>query len=113
MVQALVRYLPLYLALIGLASLMWHRPITLTICYVAISALVLWRFHRRGDFIYFAVPFFMGPLGELAPVWFKAWTYSQPLVLIPLWLPFAWGLAGLFMRRISDAFLESMTAPAA
>ncbi|MEE8526698.1 MAG: hypothetical protein V3T72_22400 [Thermoanaerobaculia bacterium] len=112
MLLALLKYFPIYIAAIGLAGLMWQRPVTLTLCYVVITALILWRYHRRGDLIYFVVPFFMGPLGELLPVRLGAWEYSKPLALIPLWLPFAWGLAGLFMRRVSDICEEFLDARA-
>lgn len=109
----LLRYLPLYIACIAFAGLLWQRPVVLCLVYVSISALVLWKYHCKGDLIYFFVPFFMGPLGELLPVALGSWTYAKPLWMIPLWLPFVWGLAGLFMRRTSVAFEEYLAVPAA
>ena len=112
MLLRLLRYLPIYVACIGLAGLFWQRPLVLTILYIAVSVVVLTRYRSRGDLIYYFVPFFMGPLGELLPVGLGAWTYAEPLVMIPLWLPFVWGLAGLFMRRTS-AVIEEHFAPGA
>lgn len=110
MVAKLFWYLPIYVACIGFAGVLWQRPVALTLCYVAISVLLLAKFHAKGDLIYFFVPFFMGPLGELLPVGLGAWTYSKPLVMVPVWLPFVWGIAGLYMRRTSQAIEEAMTA---
>ena len=104
------RYVPIYIACIGLAGLLWQRPVLLAICYIAISAVILTFYHSKGDLIYFFVPFFLGPLGEMVPIAFGAWTYSKPLVLVPLWLPFVWGLAGLFMRRTSTAIEQLLVA---
>ncbi len=110
MLTKLFWYLPIYIACIGCAGLMWQRPIVLTVCYVAISVLLLTKYHTRGDLVYFFVPFFMGPLGELLPVAFGAWTYSKPLFVIPLWLPFVWGVAGLYMRRTSQVLERAAAA---
>ncbi|MEM7354198.1 MAG: hypothetical protein AAF657_25565 [Acidobacteriota bacterium] len=105
----LLKYLPIYITCIALAGLLWQRPLGLLCLYVAISVLILWKFHAKGDLIYYFVPFFMGPLGELLPVALGAWTYSKPLWMIPMWLPFVWGLAGLFMRRTSVVLEQHFT----
>ena len=107
MLKKLICYLPLYIICIGSAGLLWERPVLLTSLYVVVSAFLLTRYHSKGDLIYFFVPFFMGPLGELLPVGMGAWTYSEPLMMIPLWLPFVWGIAGLYMRRTSQAIEEA------
>jgi len=98
-------YLPVYLAAIGLAAVLWTRPILLTAIYVALSAALLSRWHTKGDLAFYFVPLVLGPAGELLPILGGAWSYSRPQALIPLWLPFAWGMAGLFMKKTAEGLL--------
>lgn len=97
-----VAYGPVYILCIAPAALLWHRPLLLTWLYVAACiGILLWR-HSRSDLVYFFVPFFMGPAGEYFAVRSGAWTYTGETVL-PIWLPFVWGLAGIFMKNVSEA----------
>jgi len=98
--------LGLYAICIALAGLLWHRPVLLTICYVAISTVALMKWHTKGDLLFYFVTFVLGPAGESAAIYFGAWTYSKPLFLIPLWLPFLWGICALFMKNISETLLK-------
>jgi hypothetical protein len=97
-----IAYLPIYLLCIAPAALLWQRPVALTVVYgIAAAGLLLWR-HSRSDLVYFFVPFFCGPAGEFFAVHQGAWTYGGDSV-IPIWLPFTWGIAGLFMKNVSQA----------
>jgi uncharacterized membrane protein YoaT (DUF817 family) len=98
---AVLRLTLIYLATVGLAGLLWRQPLVLTLCYVVLSALILWTWHSRGDLIFYVVPFVLGPLAEIVAVALGAWSYSQTAWLIPPWLPFAWGIAVLFVYRIA------------
>lgn len=102
-VLAAARYLPLYLACAALAGLLWRRPVVLTLCYAALSAGLLLRWHSRRDLVYYFVPFVLGPAGEALAVSLGAWAYPPPARFLPLWLPFAWGIAMLFMHRVAEA----------
>ncbi len=103
--------LGLYVLCIVLAGLLWHKPVVLTICYVAISAVAVTRWHTRSDLLFYLVTFVLGPIGESVAVYLGAWKYSKPLFLIPLWLPFLWGICALFMKNISETLLKRRGKP--
>jgi hypothetical protein len=102
-----IAYLAIYALTIGLASLLWPRPVTLTLTYGLLSALLLWRWHAFSDLLYFALPAILGPMGEFVAVGFGAWEYSLPLLNIPVWLPLAWGISGLCLKKIADLLMEA------
>ena len=62
-----------------------------------------------------AVGFVFGPLAEGLAIQTGAWAYASPSVLgIPLWLPFVWGNAALFIQNSADfgkAIFAKDTAP--
>ena len=111
--QRLALYLSIYALTIMLASLLWRRPAALTLAYVLLSILLLWRWHSRSEVAYFTLAAFLGPLGEFVAVSFGAWEYSLPWVNIPIWLPFAYGLSGLSLHKIASLLLQikSSSAP--
>lgn len=46
--------------------------------------------------------FILGPLAEAFAIYFGAWTYSNPVIIgIPLYLPFVWGSAGVFISNLA------------
>ncbi len=103
------KYLPIYVVCIAPVVLLWQRPVTLTLVYIVASAgVLLWR-RKSTDLIYFFVPCVLGPVGEFFAVRAGAWKYAGEH-LIPLWLPFAWGLAGLAMMNISEVLLKAQDA---
>lgn len=54
----------------------------------------------------------LGPTAEIVAVHYGAWTYHTPDFLgIPLWLPVAWGLAALLIKRISEGVVEIGRCP--
>lgn len=99
-------YLPYYAICIALASTLWRDPTFLLCGYIALSALMLWRWHTIQDLIFFVVPLILGPLGEAIAIYSGAWHYAKPLRLIPIWLPLAWGCAALYMKKTADAVTE-------
>lgn len=101
-----VSYLPYYAACIALASTLWRDPFFLLCTYLVLSAAMLWRWHAIQDIIFFAVPFVLGPVGEAVAIYNGAWHYTKPLLLIPMWLPFAWGCAALYMKKTADVLAE-------
>lgn len=108
-----VSYLPIYVVCIAPAALLWNQPVVLALVYAVTSVLLLaWR-HSTTDLVYFFVPFFLGPAGEIFAVRGGAWEYSAHTSTLPIWLPFVWGIAGLFMKNVSAALagsdLESMS----
>jgi hypothetical protein len=97
----------IYVLCILLVSLLWHRPIILFFCYLVISIGALSRWHRRSDVLFYSVAFLLGPTADAVAVYFGAWEYSKPIYLIPIWLPFLWGIAALLMKRISETILKT------
>ena len=104
--QRLALYLSIYALTIILASLLWPRPAALTLAYVLLSILLLRQWHSRSEVAYFTLAAFLGPLGEFVAVSFGAWEYSLPWVNIPIWLPFAYGITGLFLNKIASLLLQ-------
>lgn len=51
----------------------------------------------------YAFGFVLGPAGELVAVARGAWTYAEAPLLVPLWLPPAWGLAALILFRLATS----------
>lgn len=97
-----ISYLPYYVACIGLASALWRNPVVLLLGFIGLSVLMLLRWHALDDVVSFLVPFVLGPVGEFIAIYNGAWHYSKPLLLVPIWLPFAWGCASLYMKRTAD-----------
>ena len=57
--------------------------------------------------IYYVAVFISGPLAESLAIHFGAWTYTQPIFIgVPIWLPFVWGNAGLYVLRLKS-FIDS------
>ena len=63
---------------------------------------MLTRWHTRGDLAVFAVAAVLGTLADLMAVSRGAWAYGMAGGSIPAWLPLAWGIAGLLIKRISE-----------
>ena len=66
---------------------------------------MLYKWHSKSDLVFYFVGFALGPVGEFVAVYFGAWKYSKPLYLIPIWLPFLWGIAALFMKKLSETLI--------
>jgi hypothetical protein len=86
-----------------LTSVLWRTPVALTalliVTGVAIYAL---RPSRTSAFVYL-IGFLFGPLAEGVSIRTGAWEYASPTFLgIPLWLPFVWGIAALFIQNTAD-----------
>jgi len=43
----------------------------------------------------------------MAAIYFGAWSYANPTMLgIPLWLPLAWGIAAVFVKRVAETLIR-------
>jgi hypothetical protein len=67
------------------------------------GSIMLLRWHTRSDIAYFFLAFVLGPAGEFVAIHYGAWRYAEPAILIPIWLPFAWGISGLFLKKATEA----------
>jgi hypothetical protein len=95
----------LYALCIALASMLWQRPMLLSVCFILITVFMLSKWHEKTDLTFYFVAFLLGPIGELAVVHFGAWKYAKPIYLIPAWLPFLWGIFALFLKKLCDTLL--------
>jgi len=95
----LVLVVMIYVAVISLAALLWPRPLLLTAIYLPMSGLVLYRWRSAETLACFLTGFVLGPAGEFVAVAGGAWSYAGHESL-PIWLPFAWGMAVVVMKQI-------------
>ena len=95
-----------YALSVALASILWRNPAVLALCYILISLFMLYRWHTKSDLIFYFAAFVLGPIGELVATHYGAWKYSKPAFLIPIWLPFLWGIALLFMKKLSETLIN-------
>jgi uncharacterized membrane protein YoaT (DUF817 family) len=106
MKKELIFELSIYAVSLILVASIWNRPVILTVCYGVISSVVLFKWHTNGDISIYLVAFILGSIAESVAVYFGAWEYSKPSYLIPLWLPFVWGIAALLIKNISETLLK-------
>jgi hypothetical protein len=74
---------------------------------------MLYRWHTHSDLAHFFLAFVLGPTGEFVAIHFGAWNYSAPALLIPFWLPLAWAISGLYLKKTTEALAERNQVPSA
>ena len=86
-----------------LTSVLWRTPLLLTALLIVTGiAIYALRPSRTSAWVY-VVGFVFGPLAEGVSIRTGAWEYASPTFLgIPLWLPFVWGIAALFIENTAD-----------
>ena len=89
-----------YIICIFLIVLFWQNSFVLFVGILAVSAIIFIKWHEKKDFIYYFVAFFLGTIAEIIAVYSGAWQYTKPFYLIPVWLSFLWGIAGLLLLKI-------------
>ena len=94
----------IYFSLILALGFFWRSSFVLLGLYVLISALMIYKWHRGSDLCLYFTGFVLGPLGEIVPVYVGAWTYSGSPYLIPIWLPFLWGIVALSLKKLCEQF---------
>lgn len=100
------------LALGSLATvlLFWQEGLLALLLLVAIAVVDLTRRPEPGRFTVYLVAMVFGPLTETLAIERGAWAYTEPDILgIPIWLPFLWGNAGLFLTNVQRS-VEHRTA---
>nr|AQS34583.1 hypothetical protein [uncultured archaeon] len=70
-----------------------------------LAGLIIWR--NYNDFIFFLVGAVIGTIAEIICINEGVWQYSNPSFIgIPIWLPFAWGLATILIKRTAESILR-------
>ena len=83
-------------------SLFWNKPFYLFIIICILSILMLTIWNNKEDFYLFIICGITGALAETIAIFFGAWTYSYSnFIGIPYWLFPLWGLAAVFIKKIS------------
>lgn len=97
-------------ALLGVAA-WWHNA-PLLIPFLILCGALLWLLRRsREDMYLYLFVAVIGPLFEMIGIAGGAWQYVEPsLFTVPLWLPFLWGAAALYVRSFL-ALIERHHAP--
>jgi uncharacterized membrane protein YoaT (DUF817 family) len=86
-------------------SFLYREVLALTLLLIILSllALRLARFKKK-DICYYIAGAITGTFVEIVSIHFGTWSYAHPTFLnIPLWLPPAWGLAVLVVRKMAEA----------
>jgi len=106
MKKELIFELSIYAVLLILVVALWNRPVILAACYGIMSLVILLIWHTKRDLFFYFVGFVLGSVGGSIAIYFGGWKYSKPFYLIPLWLPFLWGIGALLVKNISETLLK-------
>ncbi|MFH1211400.1 MAG: hypothetical protein V1659_00545 [Candidatus Woesearchaeota archaeon] len=95
--------------IIGMAiiSAFYKNNFLATILLILAWATGIAFWHKKHDIFFFVTGAIIGPLAEILCIHFGAWQYFNPSFLgIPAWLPLAWGLATMLIKRIAETFVK-------
>lgn len=96
----------IYVLVVSLISILWRNPAILALCFVFISLLMLFKWHTKSDLFFYSAAFILGPIAEIVTIYNGVWKYSKADFLIPIWLPFGWGIAFLIIKKLSDTIIK-------
>ncbi len=93
----------LALATLLLTAVLWRYPVAL-IALLLVTAAVIFRIRPNAtSVVVYATAFFFGPAAEAVSITTGAWAYhSDNFLGVPVWLPFVWGNAGLFIFNMAE-----------
>ncbi|MBS3158388.1 hypothetical protein J4206_03820 [Candidatus Woesearchaeota archaeon] len=92
----------IYVSVLLSVVLLWKHSLLLTIAIISITIVMLAVRKSKEDIIIYVICAALGAVAESIGVKAGAWTYYDTTLFgIPYWLPFVWGFAGVFVRRIS------------
>jgi len=93
----------LALATLFLTAVLWRYPVAL-IALLLVTAAVIYRIRPSAtSVVVYATAFVFGPAAEAVSITTGAWAYDSNNILgVPVWLPFVWGNAGLFILNMAD-----------
>jgi uncharacterized membrane protein YoaT (DUF817 family) len=82
---------------------LWRHPVGLIALVFLVGCAIFLLRPTISSLVVYAVGFVFGPIAEILGIHAGAWRYSAPDVLgIPVWLPFVWGNAALFILNAGD-----------
>ena len=82
-------------------AMLWRLDSVAALIIAGIGAAMMVRGDRK-DWALYVVCAILGSLAEMIAIYFGAWKYATPTVFgIPMWLPFVWGNAALYIVRMN------------
>jgi hypothetical protein len=93
----------LALATLLLTAVLWRYPVALTALLVVTAVAIYTIRPNATSVVVYATAFVFGPTAEAVSITTGAWEYdSNNFLGIPVWLPFVWGNAGLFILNMAE-----------
>jgi uncharacterized membrane protein YoaT (DUF817 family) len=101
----------LALATLFLTSVLWHYPAAL-IALLLVTALAIHTIRPTAtNLVVYMTGFVFGPIAEAVSISTGAWEYDTAHLLgVPVWLPFVWGNAALFIQNMAELW-KSLLVP--
>jgi hypothetical protein len=101
----------LALATLFLTAVLWRYPVALIALLLVAAAAIFAIRPNASSVVVYATAFVFGPAAEAVSITTGAWEYdSNNLLGVPVWLPFVWGNAGLFIQNMAELW-KSLLAP--
>jgi len=104
--QAMVELIPFAVVVAAIAAF-WRSPAVVFVLLTSVALFMLRRERELPDLLYFGLPAILGTVGELVATASGAWSYGKPFILVPLWVPLAWGAGALSMMRMIRVILRA------
>lgn len=104
-------------SLLALATLLataffWKAPL-ITCAILLLCGIIMMRLeNEKHVVVIYIIGFLFGPISEVIAMMSGAWSYAQNHILtIPIWLPFIWGNAALYINRLNKfiGFIRTAT----
>ena len=99
-----------FVALLSSAGLLWRSSWLLSAVYIAISLFLLSTRWSPQTVAYYLVGFCLGPVAEFYAVLNGAWQYTGARWVLPLWLPFGWGISAVLLKSVGDFLATALSA---
>ncbi|TMM16172.1 MAG: hypothetical protein E6G01_08720 [Actinobacteria bacterium] len=108
--RALISAILAFSTLLVTAAL-WRHPVALIVLVLAVGVAIFLLRPTRASLVVYAVGFIFGPSAEALGIHAGAWRYaSNDFLGIPVWLPFVWGNAALFIQNTGDVASSVLSA---
>ena len=104
----------LALATLFLTSVLWHYPVAL-IALLLVTAIGIYAIRPSAtSVVVYMTGFVFGPMAEAMSISTGAWDYDTThLFGVPVWLPFVWGNAALFIQNMAELWKSLLTPESA
>jgi hypothetical protein len=87
--------------------LLFQADFALTSLLIGVSIIGARFWYKKHDAHFYVIGAVLGSVTAIVCVSFGVWGYANPTFLgIPLWLPVAWGLSVMLIKRIAETFVK-------